>query len=60
MQDAEHLAAEVWFRQALGRLKALDNDPTLPVRVKQHVRYAVKDIEDALKALRGEPTSAAG
>jgi hypothetical protein len=60
MQDEEYFATRYALRQILGRLKALDNKEVFPGRVRGHVQYAIRDTENALKALRGEPTSAAG
>jgi hypothetical protein len=61
MSDEEYFATRAALRQILGRLKALhNNDAPLPGRVAQHIRYATEHAENALKALRGEPTSAAG
>jgi hypothetical protein len=60
MKDEEYFGARTRLRHALGRLRALRDDASIPARVKWHLRYAIKDTEDAITALRGEPTRAAG
>jgi hypothetical protein len=60
MKDEEYFATRYALRQILGRLKALRNNPLLAGRVKWNLGDAINSTENALKALRGEPTSAAG
>jgi hypothetical protein len=60
MQDEEYFAARLRLRQVLGRLKALHDDATLPVRVRWCMDDAIVATEKALRALREEPTRAAG
>jgi hypothetical protein len=48
------------IEQVRGRLEALVNYTITPGRVDAHLVHALEDVQNALKALRGEPTSAAG
>jgi hypothetical protein len=52
MSDEEYFATRTRLRQALGRLKALQNDAYLPASVGQPLRYAIKHVEDALLELQ--------
>jgi hypothetical protein len=60
MSDEEYFAARLRLRQVLGRMKALRDDTPLPFRVAQHLHYAIKSTEDALKALRGSQPAPRG
>jgi hypothetical protein len=60
MDEAELKQYTRRIEQVRGRLEALVNYTTTPRRVDVHLVRALEDVQNALKALRGEPTSAAG
>lgn len=60
MKDEKYSATRAELHQILGRLKALHDDATLPVRVRWCMDDAIVATEKALRALREEPTRAAG